>query len=211
MQVTHFGHACVLVEQGTARILIDPGEWSDGFGGLRDLDGILITHKHPDHLDVQAVAGLARDNPEALLAADPESADVLRDLDLPLTVARPGDIFHIGDVTVKGMGGQHAIVHPEIPVLRNTGYLIGDGNFYHPGDSFFVPEQSVDVLGLPTGGPWLKVSEVVDFLRLVAPRVALPIHERSQARPQVHYTMVKNLAPDSTEVRVPDLGTAMRI
>jgi L-ascorbate metabolism protein UlaG (beta-lactamase superfamily) len=211
MQVTHFGHACVLVEQGTARILIDPGEWSDGFGGLRDLDGILITHKHPDHLDVQAVAGLARDNPEALLAADPESADVLRDLDLPLTVARPGDIFHIGDVTVKGMGGQHAIVHPEIPVLRNTGYLIGDGNFYHPGDSFFVPEQSVDVLGLPTGGPWLKVSEVVDFLRLVAPRVALPIHERSQARPQVHYTMVKNLTPDSTEVRVPDLGTAMRI
>jgi L-ascorbate metabolism protein UlaG (beta-lactamase superfamily) len=211
MQVTHFGHACVLVEQGTARILIDPGEWSDGFGGLRDLDGILITHKHPDHLDVQAVAGLARDNPEALLAADPESADVLRDLDLPLTVARPGDIFHIGDVTVKGMGGQHAIVHPEIPVLRNTGYLIGDGNFYHPGDSFFVPEQSVDVLGLPTGGPWLKVSEVVDFLRLVAPRVALPIHERSQARPQVHYTMIKNLAPDSTEVRVPDLGTAMRI
>ena len=211
MQVTHFGHACVLVEQGTARILIDPGEWSDGFGGLRDLDGILITHKHPDHLDVQAVAGLARDNPEVLLAADPESADVLRDLDLPLTVARPGDIFHIGDVTVKGMGGQHAIVHPEIPVLRNTGYLIGDGNFYHPGDSFFVPEQSVDVLGLPTGGPWLKVSEVVDFLRLVAPRVALPIHERSQARPQVHYTMIKNLAPDSTEVRVPDLGTAMRI
>ena len=69
MQVTHFGHACVLVEQGTARILIDPGEWSDGFGGLRDLDGILITHRHPDHLDVQAVAGLARDNPEALQQA----------------------------------------------------------------------------------------------------------------------------------------------
>jgi L-ascorbate metabolism protein UlaG (beta-lactamase superfamily) len=68
-----------------------------------------------------------------------------------------------------------------------------------------------DVLGLPTGGPWLKVSDVVDFLRLVAPRVALPIHERSQSRPQVHYTIVKNLAPDSTEVRVPDLGTAMRI
>lgn len=211
MQVTHFGHACVLVELGTARILIDPGEWSEGFGRLRGLNGILITHKHPDHLDVQAVAGLARDNPEALLAADPESAGVLRDLDLPLTVARPGDIFHIGDVSVKGMGGQHAIVHPEIPVLRNTGYLIGDGNFYHPGDSFFVPEQSVDVLGVPTGGPWLKVSEVVDFLRLVTPRVALPIHERSQARPQVHYTMIKNLAPDSTEVRVPDLGTAMRL
>jgi L-ascorbate metabolism protein UlaG (beta-lactamase superfamily) len=211
MQVTHFGHACVLVELGTARILIDPGEWSEGFSGLRDLSAILITHKHPDHLDARAVADLARDNPGVLLAADPASADVLRELNLPLTVVRPGDSLQIADVTVKGVGGQHAMVHPEIPVLRNTGYLIGDGDFYHPGDSFFVPEESVDVLGLPTGGPWLKVCEVVDFLRLVAPRVALPIHERSQARPQVHFTMFKNLAPHSTEVRVPDLGAAMRI
>lgn len=211
MQVTHFGHACVLVELGTARILIDPGEWSEGFSGLRDLSGILITHKHSDHLDARAVAGLARDNPGAFLAADPESAGVLSDLDVPLTVARPGDIFQIGDVTVKGVGGQHAMVHPEIPVLRNTGYLIGDGDFYHPGDSFYVPEEPVDVLGLPTGGPWLKVREVVDFLRLIAPRVALPIHERAQARPQVHFTMFTNLAPDSTEVRIPDLGTAMTI
>ena len=135
---------------------------------------------------------------------------MLSDLDVPLTVARPCDIFHIGDITVKGVGGQHAMVHPEIPVLRNTGYLIGDGDFYHPGDSFYVPEEPVDVLGLPTGGPWLKVSEVVDFLRLVAPRVALPIHERAR-RTQVHSTMFTNLAPDSTEVRVPDLETAMTI
>lgn len=56
MQVTHFGHACVLVDLGTARILIDPGEWSEGFSGLRDLSGILITHKHSDHLDARAVA-----------------------------------------------------------------------------------------------------------------------------------------------------------
>lgn len=211
MQVTHFGHACVLVELGTARILIDPGEWSDGFAGLRDLNGILITHRHPDHLDQRAVAGLARDNPGALLVGDPESAAVLSELDLPVTVARPGDAIEVGGVTVKGVGGQHAVVHAEIPVLRNTGYLLGDGDFYHPGDSFFVPEEPVDVLGLPTGGPWLKVGEVIDFLRLITPRVALPIHERSQARPQVHFTMFKNLAPSSTELRVPDHGTAMEI
>jgi L-ascorbate metabolism protein UlaG (beta-lactamase superfamily) len=211
MQVTHFGHACVLVELGTAKILIDPGEWSDGFTGLRNLDGILVTHRHPDHLDMQAVASLARDNPGAHLAADPESASVLREVNLPLTVTRPGDIFQIGDITVKGVGGQHAAVHPEIPIFRNTGYLLGDGDFYHPGDSFFVPEEPVDVLGLPTGGPWLKVCEVIDFLRPITPRVALPIHERSQARPQVHFTMFKNLAPGSTEVRIPDHGTAMEI
>ena len=33
------------------------------------------------------------------------------------------------------------------------------------------------MLGLPTGAPWLKLSEAVDFLRAVAPRTAVPIHE----------------------------------
>ncbi len=59
----------------------------------------------------------------------------------------------------------------------NTGYVVDDGAFYHPGDSLFVPEQKVDVLGLPTSAPWLKTGEAVEFLRTVAPRVAVPIHQ----------------------------------
>lgn len=208
MRVTHFGHACVLVELEETRVLIDPGEWSTGFRELRDLDGILITHKHFDHLDIQAIPGLAQDNPAATLVVDPGSAEVLSEMRRRLIVARPGDTLQIGSVKVKAVGGQHAVVHPEIPILRNTGYLLGEGEFYHPGDSFFVPEEPVGVLGLPTGGPWLKVSEAVDFLRLVSPQVALPIHELSQSKPQVHYNMFKNLAPSSTAVRILDHGIA---
>jgi L-ascorbate metabolism protein UlaG (beta-lactamase superfamily) len=209
--VTHFGHACVLVELGATRILLDPGEWSDGFSHLRGLHGILVTHKHPDHLYTPAIQDLMKANPGATLAADPESTAVLSGADLAVTVARPGDTVQIGDVTVRGVGGQHAMVHSEIPILRNTGYLLGDGEFYHPGDSFFVPETPVGVLGLPTGAPWLKIAEVVDFMRLISPRVALPIHERALARPQVHYNMFTNLAPGSTEVRVLDHGKELEL
>jgi L-ascorbate metabolism protein UlaG (beta-lactamase superfamily) len=199
------------VELGATRILIDPGEWSDGFSQLQGLHGILITHRHPDHLDAPAIPDLMKNNPGARLAADPESAAVLAETGLPLTVARPGDTFGVGDVSVRGIGGQHAMVHPEIPILRNTGYVLGDGDFYHPGDSFFVPEEPIGVLGLPTGGPWLKVAEVVDFMRLISPRVALPIHERALARPQVHFNMFKNLAPSSTEVIIPVHGTELEL
>lgn len=211
MLVTHFGHACVLVELSATRILIDPGAWSDGYRNLRGLNGILITHKHPDHLDATAIPDLMQANPRAILASDPESATVLSGTALSLTVARPGDTIQIGDVTVQAIGGQHAMVHPEIPVLRNTGYLLGDGDFYHPGDSFFVPEVPVSVLGLPTAGPWLKVAEVVDFMRLISPRVALPIHERALARPEVHFRMFRSLAPKSTEVIVPGHGTELML
>lgn len=203
MWLTHFGHACVLAEVGTQRIMIDPGEWSSGFEGVRELSGILITHKHLDHLDVGALRQLVQHSPGASVIADPESAELLSDLGATVTVASPGATYDIGGVTVAAVGGQHAVVHADIPLLRNIGYVLADGAFYHPGDSFFVPPVSVDVLGLPTGGPWLKVSEAVDFLRIVAPRVAVPIHELSQRKPEVHFRMFSELARSSTRVQVP--------
>ena len=51
MQLTHLGHACLLVETETARLLIDPG-MDSSFADVRDLDAVLVTHQHPDHIDV---------------------------------------------------------------------------------------------------------------------------------------------------------------
>ena len=41
MQITHLGHAAVLVETERARILIDPGNFSDRWHGITDLDAVL--------------------------------------------------------------------------------------------------------------------------------------------------------------------------
>ena len=58
------------------------------------------------------------------------------------------------------------------------------------------------MLLLPTGAPWLKVSEAVDYLRAVAPPLAVPIHEAVLANPDLHYGLFENLAPEKTDVRV---------
>jgi hypothetical protein len=47
----------------------------------------------------------------------------------------------------------------------------------HPGDALFVPDEPVEVLATPAAAPWLKISEAVDYLRAVAPRHAVPIHQ----------------------------------
>ncbi|GAA0506365.1 MBL fold metallo-hydrolase [Saccharopolyspora subtropica] len=202
MQITHFGHACVLLETGSARLLIDPGSFAADFEDLRDLDAVLITHQHVDHLDLDRLPTLLAANPDARLVVDPGSAAQVAGKGLAATTARPGDALELGGAAVTVVGGSHAVIHPDIPVLDNIGYIVDHGAFYHPGDSFFVPEQRIDVLGLPTGAPWLKLSEAVDFLRAVQPRAAVPIHEAVLAMPQMHYRMFEQLAPENTAVEV---------
>lgn len=202
MRIQHFGHSCVLIETDSARILIDPGAFSSGFEDQRDLDAVLITHQHYDHIDAEKLPGLLAANPGAELITDPGTHETVEKLRLTARITYPGETLRIGGSTVQVVGGEHAIIHPDIPCVANVGYLVDGGAFYHPGDSFHVPDQRVDILGLPTGAPWLKAAEAVEFLRAVAPRIAVPIHEAVLAFPAMHYGLFTNLAPEGTEVRV---------
>lgn len=170
MKLTRFGHSCVLVEDGAGRVLLDPGMFSHGFEDLRGLTGVLITHQHPDHLDVERVTRLLEHNPEATLLTDEGSQ-----LDVPRTVVHAGDSLDLG-TTVTVHGSEHAVIHDEIPRVPNVGYLVG-GRFFTPGDALTVPDADVEVLGLPTDAPWLKLTEAVQLLRDVKPAKAFPVHD----------------------------------
>ena len=50
MRITHLGHASLLLEVADTRLLLDPGAWSPAAQELRDLDAVLVSHQHPDHL-----------------------------------------------------------------------------------------------------------------------------------------------------------------
>lgn len=183
MQLTHFGHSCLLAafddgSGGQVTVLFDPGTFSHGFEGIDGLDAIMITHQHPDHADTARLPALVEANPQAKLYSDPQTA---AQLGADWQAVHAGDSFRLGHLTVRGVGGRHAVIHPEIPVIDNTSYVIGDADhparFMHPGDALFAPGEPVDVLATPAAAPWMKVSEAVDYLRAVAPARAVPIHQ----------------------------------
>jgi L-ascorbate metabolism protein UlaG (beta-lactamase superfamily) len=208
MQVTHFGHSCVLLDTGAARLLIDPGSFSTGFEGLTGLDAVLVTHQHPDHLDTERLPALLRANPDARLIVDGGTAGQLTDVDHE--AVEPGATVTVAGARVEVLGGQHAVIHPDIPVIPNNAYLV-DGTHLHPGDALDTVPADVDVLFLPAAAPWSKISETIEYLRAVAPRAAVPIHQGILANPAVFYGHFDRLGPERTTFRPLDPGVAVSL
>lgn len=179
MQLTHLGHSCLLVQAGGARVLIDPGTFSD-VDTVTGLDAILVTHQHPDHCDPDRIGALVGRNPGAVLRTDPGTADLLRPTGLDVTVNEAGRGFAIDDVEITPVGHRHAEIHPYVDRIDNLGLVLtADGTtLFHPGDALDAdPGRPVDVLAVPVNAPWCAVKETIAFCRRIAPQVAVPIHD----------------------------------
>ncbi len=180
MRITHLGHSCILVEEAQSRLLIDPGSLTHGFEELTGLDAVLVTHAHPDHLDVERLPALLEANEGAQLLAEPQTAAELVRAGLDAHALQVGEQAALGAFDVAGVGGRHAVIHPDVPRIGNLGLVISAPSgvrLFHPGDMLEEIPADIDVLALPLAAPWSALKETVEFLRAVAPRVAFPIHD----------------------------------
>jgi len=180
MRVTHLGHACLLVELADTRILVDPGSFSSGFDELRDLDAVVVTHQHADHLDEERLPALLAANRQAAVYADPQSADLLSGTSSDIVVLTEGEDHRVGSARLRPVGRLHAVNHDGVPRCTNVGVVLdadGEPVLYHPGDAYDGEPGHVDVLAVPLNAPWCKVAESIAFVRRIAPRQIIPIHD----------------------------------
>ncbi|MFF0449802.1 MBL fold metallo-hydrolase [Streptomyces sp. NPDC004609] len=174
MRLTKKKHSCVRLEKDGATLVVDPGGFSEE-DAAAGADAVLITHEHADHYDEGRV--------RAALEAGAE-VWTLRSVAGSLSAAFPGrvhtvghgDTFTAAGFDVQVHGELHAVIHPDLPRITNIGFLV-DGSLFHPGDALTVPGHAVDTLMVPVQAPWNKISEVIDYVREVKPRLTVDIHD----------------------------------
>lgn len=175
MKITKFGHSCLLVEEGSAKILLDPGSYST-LPELTGLDAIVITHAHDDHADMSTIKTLLKTNPLVPIFTNGEVEEKLAKENITCTLVEDGQQAAAAGVTIEGYGVDHAIIHPDFPRAKNTCYMIA-GRLFHPGDSLYVPNVPVEILALPVIAPWSKISETIDYIKVVKPKCTFAIHD----------------------------------
>jgi len=196
MKLTKLEHAALILDVGGRKLYIDPGSFTTALTETAGAAAVVITHEHPDHwtleqlrrisemndaVPIYAPAGVATAVAAAVATA---SADENRPPGpLPrITVVRDGDTATAGPFSLRFFGRTHAVIHESIPVIDNVGVLVND-ELYYAGDSFTIPaDVRVPTLAVPAGAPWLKISEVIDYVLAVRPRRSFPTHEMGLSR-----------------------------
>lgn len=177
MKVTKYAQSCLVIEEGGVKILTDIGSYSETVPDVTGLAAVLITHEHQDHFDLEKLKEVLARNPDAQVITHAAVGEKLTEEGIDWTAIESGETITVFGITIKSFGTEHAIIYGDSSPCRNTGFLIA-GKLFMPGDALHdVPDTQVEILALPTGGPWHKMSEAIDYAKKINPRVAFPIHD----------------------------------
>lgn len=69
MKITKYIHSCLVIEKGLDRILFDPGLFSFAENQVKpsqfqNLNAVVLTHYHPDHIDEESLKTIIIKQPE---------------------------------------------------------------------------------------------------------------------------------------------------
>jgi L-ascorbate metabolism protein UlaG (beta-lactamase superfamily) len=169
-------HCCLVLEVNGKKILTDPGSFTiEETKAVQGINIILITHEHSDHFHIESIETVLQHNPEAKVVSNSAVAKLLAEKNIACMVIGDAQSAEVLGILIEGFGKDHAPIYGPI-LVENTGYMVAN-TFYFPGDSFCDPKKPVEVLALPTAGPWMKLSEAIDFAKLIKPRIAFGVHD----------------------------------
>jgi L-ascorbate metabolism protein UlaG (beta-lactamase superfamily) len=196
-RIQWLGHATVLIELDGVRLATDPllrrrvlhlrRAAPLHLDALGELDAVLISHVHYDHLDVPSLRSLGR---ETTVAVPSGASGLLARRGFASVVElTAGDELSFGPLSVRAVRAEHDARRGFGRKRDALGYVVaGSRRLYFSGDTALFPgmaeissEPDVALLPIwgwgPSLGPGhLDPRSAAEALALIRPRIAVPIH-----------------------------------
>lgn len=208
MKVTKIGHCAMLIDVKGIRVLTDPGRFTSGQDDLKNINIVLITHEHGDHLHIDSLHKVRENNPNVVIITNASVGEILKEEEVDFVSVSDGEENDEHGVLIEGFGNQHAKIFGDFGLVENTGYFINNQLFY-PGDAFTNPGKPVSVLAVPIAGPWMALKEAIDYVNNLKPKMCFPVHDGvlSDFGKDVHHrVLAKNISRDIGFIPLADGG-----
>ncbi|QXV67313.1 MBL fold metallo-hydrolase [Mucilaginibacter sp. 21P] len=181
MNISKFLHSCLVFEDKGYKILFDPGKFTFAEGLIKpdsfaDVNAIIITHIHPDHLDVDNLKKIVASS-QAPVYTNDEVGEALAEEDIPFNIIKEGT-FDLGPFKLQAFPVQHEPLLDN-PIPQMTGFIIND-KVLHPVDSMetkLTEFRDIDVLIMVTMAPFANELRIAGFADRVRPKRILPVHD----------------------------------
>lgn len=171
MKVTRYFQSCLLIEEGEARILVDPsGQEADDTQKFGNLDAVFYTHEHMDHFEPELTEKLA-----AAGAKVYANASTAKQMKSPPQIVEDGQELDIKGLKVKAIELPHCLMVDGSRSVQNTGFLVAE-KLFHPGDGKELEGLSVDTLAVPLTGPDISLKDAYSFTVQAQAKQVIPIH-----------------------------------
>lgn len=191
-------YAGILLKTPSKTLAIDPVDVKPKT--LQNVDVVLITHEHYDHLDPPLIAEIQKAT-NCNVIADSTSTKKLQHI-IPsekLQEIESGSEIKIGEVLVKAEKSNHPAQTPVTYIITSEDQV----KVYHTADSLPFPELAVmgqeekfDVVFCTVGiAPGASPQTGLEIARLTKPQVAVPYHTATVASQKEFAALLKTELP----------------
>jgi L-ascorbate metabolism protein UlaG (beta-lactamase superfamily) len=197
MKVTKLVHSCMLVEHEGKKALVDPGNysWASGIDQdlAKDIDYVLITHPHPDHIDLTFANVIHELSPNAVWYVTDATKKLLVDIPAKLQTKSSFD-------DIRYVPSEHADLTHWNVCADHTSFVLFD-KMLISGDCHTLTEMyGAEIFAAAVnGGPWGSIKSFLDMVASMEtrPKKVIPLHDwhwNDQARTAFYSGLESSLA-----------------
>ncbi len=167
----------MVIDINGKKVMIDPGSWTvEEQKKEKNIDIILITHEHHDHIHIESLKEIIKNNPNIIIITNGGVGKLLDGIEIKYQILENKNPKEFMDIEFEAHDCKHEEIYQDILRVQNTAFFIGKKLFY-PGDAFYNPNRPVEILALPVAGPWANIKSATNYALEIKPKICFPVHD----------------------------------